>query len=77
MINGWPERGDIVVWTGGNRPVALRVADSLIVAAGEFAYLEAYLAGSSRLGTYFVRRGEVTVMAGCPRCLRTRTACEC
>lgn len=60
MINGWPERGDTVVWTGGKRPVALRVADSLVVEAGGFACLEAYAAGSNRLETYFVRRSEVS-----------------
>lgn len=77
MIDGWPERGDDVLWTGGRRPVPLRVADSLVVDAGEFAYLRAYLAGSCRQGTYLVRRGEVAAMASCPRCRGTWTTCNC
>jgi hypothetical protein len=69
MINGWPERGDTVVWTAGLRPVPLRVADSLIVEAGAFAYVKAYLAGSSRPGTYFIRHGDIVAFDRCcPTC---------
>jgi hypothetical protein len=41
VIDGWPGRGDTVLWTGGQQPVPLRVADAYVVEAGAFAFLVA------------------------------------
>lgn len=77
MIGGWPGRGDIVLWTGGERPIPLRVSDAYVVEAGAFAFLIAYRPGCDQPHTYFVRRGEISVLANCPRCLGTWADCRC
>jgi hypothetical protein len=77
VIDGWPGRGDTVLWTGGQRPIPLRVADAYVVEAGGFAYLIAYRPGTDQPRTYYVRRGEVSVLANCPRCLGTWADCNC
>jgi hypothetical protein len=77
VIDGWPGRGDTVLWTGGERPVPLRVSDVYVVEAGGFAYLIAYIPGSSQPHTYLLRRGQVSVLANCPRCLGTWKDCIC
>lgn len=44
-MDGWPGRGETVLWTGGERPIPLRVADAYVVEAGAFAFLVAYRVG--------------------------------